>query len=57
LGLIQAQFARRFGLTLDTMHQYEQGCRRPSGQASTLLRVIEVDPEAAVRALGLRKAD
>ena len=56
LGLTQAQFARRFGFTLDTVQQYEQGRRRPSGPASTLLRVIEVDPEAEIRALGLRKA-
>jgi putative transcriptional regulator len=56
LGLTQAQFARRFGFTLDTVQQYEQGRRRPFGPASTLLRVIEADPEAVVRALGLRKA-
>ena len=56
LGLSQAQFARRFGFSLDTVQQYEQGRRRPSGPASTLLRVIEADPEAVVRALGLRKA-
>jgi putative transcriptional regulator len=57
LGLTQAQFARRFGFTLDTVQQYEQGRRRPSGPASTLLRVIEADPGAVERALGLRKPD
>jgi putative transcriptional regulator len=56
LGLTQAQFARRFGFTLDTVQQYEQGRRRPSGPASTLLQVIEADPEAVIRALGLHKA-
>jgi putative transcriptional regulator len=56
LGLTQTQFARRFGFTLDTVQQYEQGRRRPSGPASTLLRVIESDPEAVVRALRVRKA-
>jgi putative transcriptional regulator len=56
IGLTQAQFARRFGFTLDTVQQYEQGRRRPSGPASILLRVIEADPDAVVRALGLRKA-
>jgi putative transcriptional regulator len=55
LALTQVRFARRFGFTLDTVQQYEQGRRRPSGPASTLLRVIEADPEAVVRALGLRK--
>jgi putative transcriptional regulator len=50
LGLSQAQFAQQFGLTLDTVQQYEQGRRRPSGPASTLLRVIEAEPEAVIRA-------
>ena len=56
IGLTQTQFAGRFGFTLDTVQQYEQGRRRPSGPASTLLRVIEADPEAVVRALRFRKA-
>lgn len=56
LGLSQALFARRFGFTLDTVQQYEQGRRRPSGPASTLLRVIEADPAAVERALRPRKA-
>jgi putative transcriptional regulator len=56
LGLTQAQFARRFGFTLDTVQQYEHGRRRPSGPESTLLRVIEADPEAVVRALRRRNA-
>ncbi|MDR3530795.1 MAG: helix-turn-helix domain-containing protein [Rhodopila sp.] len=54
LGLSQAQFALRFGFTIDTVQQYEQGRRRPSGPASTLLRVIEAEPEAVIRALGGR---
>jgi putative transcriptional regulator len=54
LGLSQAQFAQQFGLTLDTVQQYEQGRRRPSGPASTLLRVIESEPEAVIRALRRR---
>jgi putative transcriptional regulator len=55
LGLSQAQFARRFGFTVDTVQQYEQGRRVPSGPASTLLRVIESDPQAVVRALDPRR--
>jgi putative transcriptional regulator len=51
LGLSQSQFALRFGFTIDTVQQYEQGRRRPSGPASTLLRVIEAEPEAVIRAL------
>ena len=55
LGLSQAQFARRFGFTLDTIQQYEQGHRRPSGPASSLLRVVAADPEAVMRALRQHK--
>jgi putative transcriptional regulator len=55
LGLSQAQFALRFGFTIDTVQQYEQGRRRPSGPASTLLRVIEAEPEAVIRALQPRR--
>jgi putative transcriptional regulator len=56
LGLSQAQFALRFGFTIDTVQQYEQGRRTPSGPASTLLRVIEAEPEAVIRALRPRRA-
>ncbi|MBV9748465.1 MAG: helix-turn-helix domain-containing protein [Acetobacteraceae bacterium] len=52
LGLSQAQFAQQFGFTVDTVQQYEQGRRVPSGPASTLLRVIEAEPDAVARALG-----
>jgi putative transcriptional regulator len=54
LGLSQAQFAQRFGFSVDTVQQYEQGRRTPSGPASTLLRVIDADPEAVIRALRVR---
>ncbi len=52
LGLSQARFAHRFGFTVDTIRQYEQGRRVPSGPASTLLKVIAADPDAVIRALG-----
>ena len=51
LGLTQAEFAYRFGFRLDTLQQYEQGRRVPSGPAATLLRVIAADPDAVTRAL------
>ena len=56
LALSQAEFAHRFGFTVDTVQQYEQGRRTPSGPASTLLRVIEADPDAVIRALAPRRA-
>jgi len=51
LGMSQARFARSFGFTIDAVQQYEQGRRRPSGPAATLLRVIAREPEAVRRAL------
>jgi putative transcriptional regulator len=51
LGLSQAQFAHRFGFTLSTLRQYEHNRRRPTGPASTLLKIIAADPEAVARAL------
>jgi len=51
LQLSQAEFALRFGFSVDTVQQYEQGRRVPSGPATTLLRVIECDPDAVLRAL------
>ncbi|MBS0639802.1 MAG: helix-turn-helix domain-containing protein [Proteobacteria bacterium] len=51
LGLTQADFAHRFGFRLDTLQQYEQGRRTPSGPAATLLRVIAANPDAVTSAL------
>jgi DNA-binding transcriptional regulator YiaG len=56
LGLSQTQFALMFGFSVDTVQQYEQGRRVPSGPASTLLRVIAAEPEAVLRALDPRRA-
>jgi putative transcriptional regulator len=51
LALSQKQFADRFGFTVDAIQQYEQGRRRPSGPAATLLQVIAAEPDAVARAL------
>jgi putative transcriptional regulator len=45
-----------FGFSVDTVQQYEQGRRVPSGPASTLLRVIAAEPEAVIRALDPHRA-
>ena len=52
LGISQAAFARMFGVSVWTLRNWEQGRRRPEGPARALLRFIELDPEAARRALG-----
>ena len=50
-GLTREAFATRFGLKLNAVRDWEQGLRKPDPAARTLLRVIEREPEAVVRAL------
>ncbi len=45
LGLSQAEFARRFGFSVRTVQQWEQGRAVPDRPARILLRVIERAPE------------
>lgn len=51
LGLSQEQFAARFGFSVETIRNYEQGHRKPAGPARVLLRVIASEPDAVTRAL------
>jgi putative transcriptional regulator len=51
LGLSQGQFADAFGVSASTLRKWEQGQRSPTGAAKTLLRIIEREPRAVVRAL------
>jgi putative transcriptional regulator len=51
LGLTQAQFAARYGFSVETIRNYEQGHRRPAGPARILLKVIASEPDAVTRAL------
>ena len=44
-GLTQAQFAALLGVSKRTLEQWEQGRRKPSGAAKTLIRVAELHPE------------
>jgi putative transcriptional regulator len=53
LGLSQPDFARRFGLSIGTVRDWEQGRRMPEGAARVLLRVIEREPDAVARAVGV----
>ncbi|HEX9461268.1 MAG TPA: helix-turn-helix domain-containing protein [Alphaproteobacteria bacterium] len=51
LGLSQKQFATRYGFSVETIRNYEQGHRRPAGPARVLLKVIASEPDAVTRAL------
>jgi putative transcriptional regulator len=51
LGLSQEQFAARYGFSVETIRNYEQGHRKPQGPARVLLKVIATEPDAVTRAL------
>lgn len=50
-GMTQNQFASFLKISVRTLQKWEQGKRNPDGAAHTLLRVMEREPEAVLRAL------
>ncbi len=50
LGLSQAQFARRFGLDIDALQNWEQGRTQPDRPAQVLLRTIAAAPREVAAA-------
>ena len=52
LGLTQQELSQRLDVSLETIHNWEQGKRSPTGAAKALLRVLDRVPEAALGALG-----
>ena len=51
MKLSREKFARRFGLDMRALQDWEQGRRVPDRVARVLLTVINHEPEAVVRAL------
>lgn len=51
LGLSQLEFSQRIDVSLETIRNWEQGKRRPTGAAKALLKVLDKAPEAALSAL------
>ena len=51
--LSRQKFADRFGLDARALQEWEQGRRVPDRAARVLLTIIDRDPEAVVRALGV----
>ena len=51
LGLSQAEFSERIDVPLDTIRNWEQGKRSPTGAAKVLLKVLDKAPEVALAAL------
>ena len=54
LGMSQDDFAARFGISSATLRNWEQGRRQPEGPARVLLTIIDREPDAVRRALGVR---
>ncbi len=46
VGLSQTQFAQLMGVSVRTLQDWEQGRRRPSGAARTLLIIADKNPQA-----------
>ncbi len=51
IGLTQEEFAAKFAVSLGTLRHWERGDRTPHGPALVLLRVIEKEQRAVLRAL------
>ena len=45
LHLSQGRFAELLGISVKTLHNWEQGRRKPTGAARVLLRVVSRHPE------------
>jgi putative transcriptional regulator len=53
MGLSQAAFANRFGLSVFALRNWEQGKRQPDPAARAYLKVIEKAPQAVAEALSM----
>lgn len=51
LGLTQEEFSIRIEVPINTISNWEQGKRSPTGAAKALLRVLDKSPESALLAL------
>ncbi len=53
LGVSQEKFAMLLGVSKRTVENWEQGRRHPTGAARSLLRIVQADPEHALKALSV----
>ncbi|MES9987104.1 MAG: NadS family protein [Candidatus Thiodiazotropha endolucinida] len=53
IGVSQERFALLLGVSKRTVENWEQGRRHPTGAARSLLRIVEADPEHALKALSV----
>lgn len=50
-GLSQSRFASLLGVSKRTLENWEQGRRHPTGAARALLKLVDADPEYALKTL------
>lgn len=50
-GMSQEKFCATFGISLGTLRHWEQGLRSPRGTARVLLKVVEQNPKAVIKAI------
>jgi putative transcriptional regulator len=55
LGLTQMEFAMQFGFKLQTVRNWEQAKRVPEASARALLKIIDHEPQAVMKALSLEE--
>jgi putative transcriptional regulator len=48
-NLSQQDFARMIGISVDTLQNWEQGRRKPSGPAKVLLEIAQSNPEVLLK--------
>lgn len=51
MGMSQTKFAQLIGVSVRTLHKWEQHTSRPSGAAMTLLKIAATNPHAVRQAL------
>ena len=54
IGLSQQEFSKRIEVSLDTIRNWEQGKRSPTGAAKALLKILDRAPEIALLALSVQ---
>jgi len=55
LRLTQEQFAKRYGIPLTTLRDWEQGRTDPDRAVQSYIAAIDADPEAIAKALSKRR--
>ena len=51
-GMSQQRFCATFGISIGTLRHWEQGLRTPRGAARVLLKVVDHNPKAVIKAVG-----